>query len=1331
VLAWTAGASVVSSALPVYPDPATLTWVEGLADQGKYLQAWQSAREVGSLDQWRGTRAGCIAGGLARHLGAPRLSTRILVRAFRTDRRDAEAQTAYAHTVLEHRGPLAAWEALASAPPSNAVSADGRADLLLARATISALMRDFESADALVKEAAAVAPNHFALGLAKAFVLEREDQCEAALAAAREALDRHYSRGAIQQTARCLMLLDRKDEALEVLSRGADALESAHVALQLASLQISLRRFDAAEAALARFESLSPLMEPRVSDVHCAMLSDIAYRRGDIWRAIDLARRTKNALLLRMADRMQSARRGMRRRELEVPFVLQHRLTCVPATLTAISKHWEMPADHLSVAEAICNDGTPAHSERGWAEANGWSCGEFTVTWDAARTLIDAGVAFVVTTVSAAEGHAQAVVGYDELRGTWSIRDPRPEVSEVDADGFLRAFQSSGPRGMWLVPVAQASRVKGSALPDAALWDSLYRLQVALAGHRRDDARSECASLVASAPQHPVAHAARRALAAYDSNLPELRSVAETKLRYFPDDARAQLDRLAAMRELAARHERIACLDAATKRKGADPIFCEQLGSELLQDARDHARAARLLRRAMRARPHRASPLALLAEIAWRQRRFEDGLALLRFAACLEDTNEDYARAYFKACRMRGQTPRALELLQTRCERLGSRSAFPIQTLHAALDALGRSTDAADVLQAALARRPGDGDLLLYAARVSASHGKLASAKDLLARADGHVAKTHWLRAAAELAHLSGDVRSRAQFLKRLLDVEPLAIDAHAGLVGALTADLGREAAIDHLRSAIARYPENRPLLRLFASVHARSSPEVREAAIRQVISTDPHDAWARGELSLALADRGLTAEALAACEEARSIDPSDPALQRALAYVLKKADRGEEARAALHDAVRASADCSPAIRDLLGSSRDPLVRASDLAFVEENLLESAVDGAGVLVWYERLRTEQSSDEVLQRVVRLREARPELWTAWSVEIRQRAGMQGLTEAHALATQASERFPLVAEVWTDLADVAQAAGDSIGELHALEQAVSVAPLDPRAVARLSELLETGGHIDRAQAVLQRAVSAAPGNVELTLRLAKVLWRAGDQDRAVECIRRTILLDPESPDAYEELYAREAARGRAEEALAYARGIVREHAWSSMAACGLAMVEKSCGNQKEALGALDRAIAIDPRLVSAHDRRAVILAQAGEFDQALAACRPKALAQALPIELQGRSAWLRLQNGDAAGAAIEMRALLSNEPGYYWGWVLLVEACTSLGEVVEQTAAAHRLVQILPEHAQGHQLLGDALRASGDLDGAAASWRRASALETIRELIELGAAPRMCS
>src|SRR5205085_11386152 len=116
------------------------------------------------------------------------------------------------------------------------------------------------------------------------------------------------------------------------------------------------------------------------------------------------------------------------------------------ATLSAISRFWKKPAQHLEVAEAICYDGTPSHSERHWAERQGWRAREFTVTWEAAVALLEHQIPFTLTTSEITSGHLQAVVGYDELRQTLWIRDPFHYcASEFIFKALAERYRATGP----------------------------------------------------------------------------------------------------------------------------------------------------------------------------------------------------------------------------------------------------------------------------------------------------------------------------------------------------------------------------------------------------------------------------------------------------------------------------------------------------------------------------------------------------------------------------------------------------------------------------------------------------------------------------------------------------------------------------------------------------------------------------------------------------------------------------------------------------------------------------------------------------------------------
>ena len=112
-----------------------------------------------------------------------------------------------------------------------------------------------------------------------------------------------------------------------------------------------------------------------------------------------------------------------------------------------------MVAEHLAVAERICYDGTPAPSERRWAEENGWEVREFTITKEAATGLLDRGIPFTLTTVDPGNAHLQAMIGYDGRRGTFILRDPyERNWGEADQEEFLKHYRSSGPRGMAMAP---------------------------------------------------------------------------------------------------------------------------------------------------------------------------------------------------------------------------------------------------------------------------------------------------------------------------------------------------------------------------------------------------------------------------------------------------------------------------------------------------------------------------------------------------------------------------------------------------------------------------------------------------------------------------------------------------------------------------------------------------------------------------------------------------------------------------------------------------------------------------------------------------------------
>src|SRR5262249_11322115 len=204
----------------------------------------------------------------------------------------------------------------------------------------------------------------------------------------------------------------------------------------------------------------------------------------------------------------------------------------------------------------------------------------------------------------------------------------------------------------------------------------------------------------------------------------------------YPDEPFLLLARVGCLRSLGRRDERLAQLkrlshpgytapvtQGASSTPGADPAFAQQYAQELAADAREHRTSERLLRRVLRLRPFTPSAYGVLANLFWDANRRDPALAPDRFGTFLDDMDAGLARAYFRAARSLDRTDAALHLLQDRFERFGKRTSQPARALFHALADLDRSREGFTVLDQALQERPGDSELLLFAAEMRAAFG--------------------------------------------------------------------------------------------------------------------------------------------------------------------------------------------------------------------------------------------------------------------------------------------------------------------------------------------------------------------------------------------------------------------------------------------------------------------------------------------------------------------------------------------------------------------------------------------------------------------------------
>ena len=840
-----------------------------LYDEGQYLQAYRLAEAIGPLHCWRGTEARILAGRLAGNLGSLRLADWHFAQAWRSDRRHPEAIWYFARYLLGACGPLAAWKFTQAHTFPEDAPKDLQSHWCSQLAAILSRLRDFDAAEEWLRKAEAIGAQAWTC-LERAAVYALEDRHDEAEVAARQALQLHpWYRPAVQWVAHFLVQKERDDEALELLTQATARLESGAVYVQLASLQIELQRFDDATHSIDEVERLSPLVDKWMKQWIAGRRCDLACHQGEYGKASEFAaqavgdKKTRSKFYEDLVKRLPNRTGVGKRVQIPFGFIRQHHRTCAPATLVSIAKFWKMPGEHLEVAADISYAGTPHHSQRKWADDNGWFTKEFTVTWESATALLDRGIPFTLTTTEVSSAHLQAVIGYDSLRRTLLLRDPGDRhLVEMAFDAMLERYRSTGPRGMALVPIAQKEKLESLPLPDEAIYDHLHRVELALEDHLRTEASQIAQGMAKQYPGHVLSIMAQRTLAIYDTDLPQELLLNERLLDLFPSDRHLSLVRANLLSVLGRYQQRLEILKDLAERKDSDPACWQQYALELSADSRQHPQALYLLRKASRVNPMLARVYSTLARIRTVQRKFDEALQLYHFAVCLEEKDESIAQDYFNEARAQGKTDLAKEFLHRRFERLGRQSSQPARTLFFAHAQEGCFDNALNVLDLALKLRPADGELLTYTAEAHMHLGDFAAAEQILEKANGVSKPAARWRSLALVATNQRDSMLARERWEEVLKIEPLAEDAHRAYCLLLGEREGREAAVKHLESVCKRFPHHFNLNRMLFDWVYEDGPAVREKALKKLIDIHPADAWTRREYALNLTEQGRFDEA-------------------------------------------------------------------------------------------------------------------------------------------------------------------------------------------------------------------------------------------------------------------------------------------------------------------------------------------------------------------------------------------------------------------------------------------------------------------------------------
>ncbi len=1267
------------------PTQEVIQAVKEAYERGKVLDALRRAEQSAPLKDWRGVEGCVLAARIAVNCGAPRLESRLSVRVWRAAPNSAAAQLQYGYEFSEQRGAAAFLMAVRGWPETPDATPDDVAEMLALRARAHTDLRDFSNAEALLDRAEKLSGKPW-VHLQRAHLLERQDRVEDALSAAKSAMALHphpFHRPAVQTIAYLLQVLDRDPEAIDVLEEAGSVLQSGPVAAQLYSLLQENGRWAEASRALERYVELSPLLETGFHKWVASQRARVAYHLGKRKEAAVFAVEAGSDFDRRFAEKLNAEGEQGERVQLDVTFVRQHFKTCAPATLAALGRYWKMPGDHLKLAEAMCYDGTPSWQQREWAEQNGWHVREFSVTHESAVALIRRGIPFAMAIVETTTAHMMALIGFDSVRSTILLRDPgRPYVLEAAAEEFLKRYSAFGPHGMVFVPEKERARLDGLSLPDSELWDEYNGLLSALARHDREHAKQRLARMEQASPDHALVWQARLEVAAYDSNLSERIRCLDRLLELFPENAVRLLQRIACMGN-ASRAERIGFLEKACANRDSDPMLLLEMARALQGDARCVSRARICLKRARHSLRNDSNVIGAVANLLWDRGQREEATELYRQAATLESFREPPYRSWFIACRQTRQVEKAMVHLQERFERFGSRSEQPALTLAWALCEMEQPVRAREVLLQAMQLRPSDGYLVLRAATILANLGEHKESQKLLASAKDRVRENDWLRTAAEIAENRLDFVRALEHARRLLEFEPLAMDAHSCVVRARARIEGTHSAIAHLKEATQRFPHYYSLQRMLVEWSSELGPSETEAAARELLRIDPADAWAHRELALALSKLGRTEDASNHAREAISIEPQNSYSYSVYAHIRHVCNDTDDAKRNLRRAVELSVDNGGAIAALLGLAGTDTERKQALTFVQEQLFWQVVQGDGLLAWVDMASPILEPHELLAELRLAHRERPDLWHAWSSLSSQLARMGQLDEALSIARQASEKVSHLPCVWLDLSSVHRWRNEPDAEITAAQRAFEINPGWARAALALSDAFARAGKFDAALDVFERALKHLPRIAHLHGARASLLWRQGKAEEALEAIEQALRLAPEYESAWSQLHEWSVEAGQNTRAATLARELTQERAGETSVWLNLARMLHGTETLAERLNAVDQALRLNSKLAEAWDLKAELLVEAELFDRAIATCNDGLAACSTDLfMLRGRIAWIQARRRRMDEAIDLMRAVLTENASYAWGWHHLAVWLSERGEIKDALEAMEKLRRFRP-------------------------------------------------
>ncbi len=302
----------------------------------------------------------------------------------------------------------------------------------------------------------------------------------------------------------------------------------------------------------------------------------------------------------------------------------------------------------------------------------------------------------------------------------------------------------------------------------------------------------------------------------------------------------------------------------------------------------------------------------------------------------------------------------------------------------------------------------------------------------------------------------------------------------------------------------------------------------------------------------------------------------------------------------------------------------------------------------------------------------------------------------------------EKLPRTPENDLDLAvaQVIQKSNLTAGIPQLTAAIAQYSPKRPEYYLELAEALRNNGQLEKALPMYREAIRRDPRFVPGLQKLGSALRRAKNYRESVQYLKRAAALAPDDANPWHELGLTYRAQGDRSAAIAALQKAIALDPDLPEAHNNLGILRLSDADFLEA-------IRIQPDYADAHSNLATLLAGKGEFAQARQHFETALRMRPEDAPTRYNFAMLLGQIRDFDGAQRELEASLRTDPQLVDAHLLLADLLMAKGQARDALPHYAEAVRMQPGLGRAHLGLGTALAATGDVAGAVPHLRKAAA------------------